>query len=72
MHLILRVLAWITRKIAKGVERSWGRASGCTQGNTLLPGQWVDRGGNRPGGWGAGEGDRPLPVQAGPGAQTEP
>jgi len=31
----------------------------------------VDRGGNRPGGGGRG-GARPLPAQAGAGAQTEP
>jgi hypothetical protein len=41
LHLILRVLAWITRKIAKGCGAFMGQSERLDAGKTLLPGQWT-------------------------------
>src|SRR5690554_3891874 len=65
-HLILSMQYPLTRRARRGVERSWGRASGCTQENTPFPRlspHAVDRGGYHPGGWGQGRGSPPPPVR---------
>ena len=53
-HLILRVLAWITRKIAKEWGAFMGQSERLYAGKTLLPGQWtvvaITRGGGSRGG----------------------
>ncbi|CVK32744.1 protein of unknown function [Methanoculleus bourgensis] len=63
-HLILSMQYPLTRRARRGVERSWGRASGCTQENTPFP--WisphaVDRGGYHAVGGGDRGGGLPLP-----------
>jgi hypothetical protein len=72
---MLRILVWITRKIAKGCGAFMGQSERLDAGKTPFPRlspHAVDRGGHHPGGWGQGRGLAPSPhKEAMPGARRQ-